>query len=119
MAAASVSALARLKKAANLTPIKRIVTLSDGSEFVFYSSAMTIAERERAEKMPGGSEPNGFALNLLINKALDENNQKLFKAGDIAELKNEVDDADMQALMLAILKNPEEAAELDMKSSKE
>lgn len=111
------SALARLKKAANLTPIKRVVTLSDGSQFEFYAAALTMAEREHAQKMPNGDDPNGFALNLLVNKALDENGQRLFKSGDIAELKNEVMDADLQGLMLAIITNPEEQKELDMKSS--
>jgi len=113
----ALSALARLKKAANLTPIKRVVTLTDGTKFEFYATAMTIAEREYAQKMPNGDDPNGFALNLLVTKAVDENGQRLFQAGQIAELKNDVMDADMQALMLAILTNPEEAENLDMKSS--
>jgi hypothetical protein len=38
-------------------------------------------------------------------------------AGEIAELKNEVMDADLQQLMLAIITNPEEV-EVDMKSIK-
>ena len=111
------SALARLKKAANLQPIKRVVTLTDGSTFEFYATALTMAERERAQKMPGGDDANGFALNLLINKAVDEAGQRLFQAGEIAELKNEVLDADLQGMMLAIIINPEEA-ETDMKSAK-
>lgn len=112
----SSTALARLKKAASLQPIKRVVTLNDGSEFVFYATALTMAERERAQKMPGGDEPNGFALNLLVTKAQDDTGQRLFQAGEIAELKNEVMDADLQALMLAIITNPEEQ-ETDMKST--
>jgi hypothetical protein len=112
------SALARLKKAANLTPIKRVVTLNDGSTFEFYATALTMAERERAQKMPGGEDANGFALNLLVTKAMDEAGQRLFQAGEIAELKNEVLDADLQSMMLAIISNPEEGEELDMKSRK-
>jgi len=119
MPAPASSALARLKKAANLTPIKRVVTLTDGSEFEFYSAPLTMAERERAQKMPGGDDANGFALNLLVSKAQDENGQKLFKAGEIAELKNEVMDSDLQALMLAIITNPEEEQDIDMKSTKD
>ena len=110
------SALDRLKKAANLTPTKRTVTLSDGSEFVFYSAPLTMAERERAQKMPGGDDANGFALNLLVTKAVDDTGKRLFAAGEIAELKNEVMDADLQTLMLAIITNPEEE-EVDMKST--
>ena len=112
------NALSRLKKAANLQPIKRIVTLSDGSEFEFYATALTMSERERAQKMPGGDDPNGFALNLLVTKATDDAGQRLFQAGEIAELKNEVLDSDLQAMMLAIITNPEEA-EADMKSAQD
>ena len=110
------SALARLKKAANLQPIKRVVTLSDGSEFIFYATALTMAERERAQKMPGGDDANGFALNLLVTKATDDTGKRLFQAGEIAELKNDVADADLQAMMLAVIQNPEEQ-EVDMKST--
>lgn len=112
------SALARLKKAANLQPIKRVVTLGNGDTFEFYATALTMAERERAQKMPGGDDPNGFALNLLVTKASDDAGQRLFQAGEIAELKNDVLDSDLQAMMLAIITNPEEGKELDMKSRK-
>ena len=111
------SALARLKKAANLTPVKRAVTLGDGTSFEMWAAPLTMAERERAQKMPGGDDANGFALNLLIMKASDETGHRLFAAGDAAELKNEVEDADLQKLMLAIITNPEEV-EVDMKSIK-
>jgi hypothetical protein len=113
------SALARLKKAANLTPVKRVVTLNDGSVFEFYSAPLTMAERERAENMPGGNAANGLALNLLVTKAIDDTGKRLFAAGQIAELKEETQDADLQALMLAIITNPEDAEQLDMKSVKE
>jgi hypothetical protein len=112
------NALARLKKAANLTPVKRTVTLNDGSEFEFYATPLTMAERERAQKMPGGDDANGFALNLLITKAVDDAGQRLFQTGEIAELKNEVLDSDLQAMMLAIITNPEDTEEVDMKSAK-
>lgn len=111
------SALARLKKAANLTPTKRTVSLSDGTTFEFYCAPLTMAERERAQKMPGGDDANGFALNLLITKAVDDAGQRLFQAGEMAELKNEVLDSDLQAMMLAIITNPEEPEQLDMKST--
>jgi hypothetical protein len=111
-------ALDRLKKAANLTPIKRTVTLNDGSVFDFYATPLTMAERERAQKMPGGDDANGFALNLLITKAVDDAGQRLFQAGEIAELKNEVLDSDLQAMMLAIITSPEDTEQVDMKSAK-
>jgi hypothetical protein len=118
MASSTISALARLKKAANLIAIKRNVTLSDGTIFEFYATPLTMAERERAQKMPNGDDTNGFALNLLVTKAMDETGRRLFQAGEIAELKNEVRDADLQSLMLAVITNPEEQ-ETDMKSVKD
>ena len=39
---------------------------------------------------------------------MDENGQRLFQAGQIAELKNEVRDADLQALMLAVISEDSE-----------
>jgi hypothetical protein len=112
------SALARLKKAANFTPSKRTVKLSDGSEFDMWVSPLSMAERERAQKMPGGDDANGFALNLLIMKASDETGQRLFAAGEMAILREEVLDADLQQLMLAVIQAPEQGQELDMKSVK-
>ena len=47
--ASNLSALDRLRKAANLEPIKKEVTLSDGSIFEMYVTPLTMAERERAK----------------------------------------------------------------------
>jgi len=103
MAGSSMRALDRLKKAANLTPVKKSVTLSDGTEFEFYCTPLTMAEREKAQKDAGSDEATAFALQLLVQKAKDENGQALFRSGEIAELKNEVRDEDLQSLMLAII----------------
>jgi hypothetical protein len=96
-------ALDRLKKAANLVPAKKTVELSDGTTFEFYCSPLTMAEREKAQKDAGSEEATAFALQLLVQKAKDETGLALFKAGEIAELKNEVRDADLQTLMLAVI----------------
>ena len=42
---------------------------------------------------------------LFVQKATDENGQRLFTAGHTAELKNEVRDADLQSLMLAVIED--------------
>jgi len=47
-------------------------------------------------------------LQLLIQKACDENGSKLFSTGEIDVLKNEVKDKDLQSLMLAILTDDSE-----------
>lgn len=103
MSAASLRALDRLKKAANLTPIKRVVVLSNGDEFEFWSTPLTMAERERAQKQANSEDASQYALQLLVNKATDESGQRLFKAGEVSVLKNEVRDEDLQGLMVALI----------------
>ena len=111
----ALRAIDRLKKAANLEAVKRIVELSDGSEFEMWVTPLTMAEREKAQKRAGSDDANAFALQLLINKAKDENGEALFLAGEIDVLKNEVKDKDLQSLMLAILTDDEQEA-IDPKS---
>jgi len=109
-----IRAIDRLKKAANLEPTKKVVGLSDGSEFEMWVTPLTAAERERAQRQAKSDDANAFALQLLIAKALDENGNKLFAAGEIDVLKNEVKDKDLQALMLAVI--TDDAEELDLKN---
>jgi hypothetical protein len=99
----STRAIDRLRKAANLEPVKKTVELSDGSVFEMWVAPLTMAERERAQKQAKSDDANAFALQLLLAKALDENGSKLFSPGELDVLKNEVKDRDLQALMLAIL----------------
>ena len=103
-----IRAIDRLRKAANLEPVKKEVELSDGSTFEMWVAPLTMAERERAQKQAKSDDANAFALQLLISKALDENGAKLFSAGEVDVLKNEVKDKDLQALMLAILTDDSE-----------
>ena len=111
----AMSALERLRRAANLEPTKKEVELSDGSIFEMWVTPMTMAERERAQRQAKSEDASAFALQLLIAKACDESGQKLFKAGEIDMLKNDVRDKDLQSLMLAILTDGSE--ELDTKST--
>lgn len=109
-------AIDRLLKAADRRLLKKEVTLGNGDVFEFHHYRLVMAERERAQKEAGSDDANAFALQLLVLKALDENGQRLFAAGDIAVLKNEVDDGDLQKLMLALLQDGEDP--LDPKSPK-
>ena len=110
--ASNLSALDRLRKAANLEPKKKEVELSDGSIFEMYVTPLTMAERERAQKQTN-NDANNFALQLLMQKALDENGNRLFRSGEVDVLKNEVKDSDLQKLMLAVINEDEE--EIDPK----
>ena len=106
----STRAIDRLRKAANLEPVKKTVELSDGTTFEMWVTPLTMAERERAQRQAKSDDAGAFALQLLITKALDENGTKLFSAGEIDVLKNEVKDKDLQSLMLAILSDDEAEA---------
>ncbi len=108
----------KLVKAARLEPVKKEITLDSGEVVCMWVAPLTAAERDRAKKNARSDDPNAFALQLLISKAKDENNSPLFSAGDLATLRNEVRDADLQSLMLCVLGGSEEDDEaLDMKSS--
>jgi hypothetical protein len=115
MPATNLRAIDRLRKAANLEPVKKEVELSDGTIFEMYVTPLTMAERERAQRNAKSDDANAFALQLLLAKAQDANGQKLFNAGEIDVLKNEVKDKDLQALMLGVLTD-DDAAEMDPKS---
>ena len=115
MPASNLRAIDKLRKAANLEPTKKEVELSDGTIFEMYVTPLTMAERERAQRNAKSDDANAFALQLLLAKATDENGQKLFSAGEIDVLKNEVKDKDLQSLMLAILTD-DDSAEMDPNS---
>ena len=110
----SLRAVDRLKKAANLEAVKKEVELSDGSIFEMWVTPLTMSERERAQKGAKSDDANEFALRLLMTKALDENGSRLFNIGEIDVLKNEVRDADLQILMLAVINTNED--DIDPKS---
>ena len=110
----TMRAIDRLRKAANLQATKKEVTLSDGTVFEMWVTPLTLAEKERAQRMAKSDDANEFALRLLLTKAQDETGQKLFQLGEIDVLKNEVRDSDLQKLMLSIIQEDQEP--LDPKS---
>ena len=101
-------AIDRLKAAARLDRVKKVVTLNDGTDFEFWCKPLVAAERERAQKDAGTTETNAFILMLLVNKCTDENGTKLFTVADIPDLKMAVREEDLQKVELAML-NPDEA----------
>lgn len=114
-AGSSMRAIDRLRKAANFEPIRQSVTLADGDEFEFYVKPLTAAERERAQKNSKGA--NDFALQLLILKAIDENGEQLFKPGDAAVMRQEIEDEILQKMILCVLRpNGDEEEQPDLKS---
>ena len=68
-----------------------------------YWHPLTIAEREAIQKKSTTEDPNEFALNLMIEKALDKDGVRLFQDGDKASLRREVEANILQEIQLAML----------------
>jgi hypothetical protein len=107
-ASSSVRAIDLLKKAANLTPSKKSVVLHDGTEFVFHCAPMTAADRDRARSAAKSDDAQSILLQLLLQKAVDENGQRMFSAGDAADLRNAVRNDDLQSIFNAMMEVEEE-----------
>ena len=86
-----------------MNPSRKEILLDSGEEVVMYVTPLTAAQRERAKKDARSDDPGAFALQLLVKKAMDSNGRPLFNPGDIAILKNEVRDSDLQKMMLCCL----------------
>ena len=115
------NALERLKKSVSMKPQRRTVELPDGSEFEFYMTPLTLAERTRAQKQAKSDDATDFALQLLVSKAKNENGMPLFNIGEIAELRNALPASVVEALMLQLIGEvqEEDEEEFDMKSSED
>ena len=109
----TLRAIDRLRAASSLQRLRKDITLSGGEVFTLYHTPLTAAEREKANKEVG-EDANGFGMHLLVKKATNEEGTLLFTVGDIATLKNEIRDEDLQKLMIAVLRNDE--GDTDIKS---
>lgn len=117
-------ALDKLKAAVTMKPLRRSIQLPNGEEFEFYMTPLTLAERAKAKRQAKSDDANDFALQLLMNKAKDENGQAMFAPGELAELRNALPASLMESLMLQLLADEvddeeEEVAPLDLKSAGE
>ena len=96
--------------------------VKDGEETVLniYWHPLTIAERESIMAKSKGDDGNEFALNLMVEKALDENGKRLFQDGHKASLRREVNASILQEIQLAMLNSGSEykmeEAKADLKS---
>ena len=68
-----------------------------------YWHPLTIAEREAIQKKSTTEDPNEFALNLMIEKALDKDGNRIFQDGDKASLRREVEANILQEIQLAMI----------------
>ena len=68
-----------------------------------YWHPLTIAERESIQKKTGIEDTNDYALQLMIEKALDKDGVRLFQDGDRASLRREVEANVLQEIQLAMI----------------
>ena len=68
-----------------------------------YWNPLTIAERESIQKKTNSEDANDFALQLMIEKAKDENGARLFQDGDKASLRREISASILEEIQLAMV----------------
>ena len=104
---------------------KYLYELKDGDETILeiYWNPLNLAERESiiGQSRNGLDSSNDeFALNLLIQKALDKDGKRLFQDGHKASLRREVNASTLQDIQLAMLNSGSEykleEAKADLKS---
>ena len=113
-------ALDRLKASVTMKPSRKAVLLPDGSEFEFWMSPLTLAERNRAQKQSRPDDAADFTLHLLAAKAKDENGSPMFHQGDLPEMRNNLPASLVESLIELLVEqsSDEDDEELDMKSAK-
>ena len=73
-----------------------------------YWHPLTIAERASILAKSKGDDGNEFALNLMIEKSLDENCKRLFQDGHKASLRREVNSTILQEIQVAMMTSGDE-----------
>jgi len=68
-----------------------------------YWHPLTIAEREAISKKSGTDDTNDYALQMMIEKALDQDGTRLFQDGDKASLRREVSASVLEEIQLAMI----------------
>ena len=85
-----------------------------------YWHPLTIAERESIQKKTGTDDTNDYALQMMIEKALDKDGARLFQDGDKASLRREISASILEEIQIAMIQvgaNKEvKEAKADLKS---
>jgi hypothetical protein len=117
------TALEKLKQAANLEPIKKVVPLSDGfTELEMYITPLVAAERDRARRNARAAsktkdDDSDWLIYLLVSKAKNADGSAMFAAGEIPELKTAIRAEDLDKLILVVLGSEDDEVESSTKKS--
>ena len=68
-----------------------------------YWHPLTIAEREAIQKKTGTDDTNDYALQMMIEKALDKEGNRLFQDGDKASLRREISASILEEIQIAMI----------------
>ena len=94
---------------------KHDVIKNDEVIFSVYWHPLTIAERESIIKKSGTEDNNDYALQMMIEKALDKDGKRLFQDGDKASLRREVSATVLEEIQLAMVNS---GADKEVKEAK-
>ena len=82
---------------------KHDVKQDDEIILTVYWHPLTIAEREAIQKKTGTENTNEYALQMMIEKSLDKDGNKLFQDGDKASLRREIEASVLEEIQLAMI----------------
>ena len=97
-------AIELLKNSFGVSQLYQHDVIKDGNIiFSVYWHPLTISERESIQKKSASEDANEFALQLMIEKALDKDGGRLFQDGDKASLRREIEANILQEIQLAMI----------------
>tara|TARA_B100000886_G_scaffold249402_1_gene175734 strand:+ start:372 stop:725 length:354 start_codon:yes stop_codon:yes gene_type:complete len=82
---------------------KHDVKQDDEIILTVYWHPLTIAEREAIQKKSNSNDVNDYALQMMIEKAIDKDGNKIFQDGDKASLRREVEVTILEEIQLAMI----------------
>ena len=68
-----------------------------------YWHPLTIAEREAIQKKSNSDDVNDYALQMMIEKALDKEGNRIFQDGDKASLRREISASILEEIQIAMI----------------
>ena len=81
---------------------KHDIKQDDEIILTIYSHPLPIAEREAIQKK-SSDDVNDYALQMMIEKALDVDGKKIFQDGDKASLRREVEVSILEEIQIAMI----------------
>ena len=82
---------------------KHDVKQDDEIIITVYWHPLTIAEREAIQKKTGTDDTNDYALQMMIEKALDKEGNRIFQDGDKASLRREISASILEEIQIAMI----------------